>query len=409
LRILIAYSDYGLDFKPDALVRQIGLEQGVTQVDFFAALNDTPLLCLLKRYDIVFAFSDTPWNDPVAMGNVLADYEDAGGIVVVGTAAWDHTGCWNLQGRWMTGGYSPYDSTYRHNFSYNTANITEPSHTLMAGISSLRAFYRNDVTLTPGAVSVADWTDGPSAVAYKAAHEHTAVGLNAYLGGFNQFSGQWGRVIVNAGKWLRGCGPLPTPSPSPTPPCSPIVISGGISNSDPTQIDLFEDFTVAQICDAGSLPCQIFGDGLPRHYNKYSFTETTGSDQCVDVDVTTGCPDSNLIVAAVYMGSFDPRRVCDNRVAHEGLVPGPEGEFSFIAFPGQTYVFVVSEVDPGQGCPSYTMTITGLCPQGTPTPTATVTTTPTATPTARPTPTPRTTPIPRPRPSPPPRPALPRP
>jgi len=55
----------------------------------------------------VFAFSDTPWNDPVAMGNVLADYEDAGGIVVVGTAAWDHTGCWNLQGRWMTGGYSP--------------------------------------------------------------------------------------------------------------------------------------------------------------------------------------------------------------------------------------------------------------------------------------------------------------
>ena len=53
------------------------------------------------------------------MGNVLADYEDAGGIVVVANAAWDLTGGWNLQGRWMTDGYSPYNSTDRQNFSYS--------------------------------------------------------------------------------------------------------------------------------------------------------------------------------------------------------------------------------------------------------------------------------------------------
>lgn len=180
-----------LDFEPDALARQISREQGIAQVDFFDALNGTPLPCVLSQYDIVFAFSDTPWNDPVAMGNVLADYEDAGGIVVVANAAWDLTGGWNLQGRWMTDGYSPYNSTDRQNFSYNTANITDSSHMLMTGVSSLRAFYRSGVTLTPGAVSVADWTDGPSAVAYKTNHEHTAVGINAYLGALNQFSGDW--------------------------------------------------------------------------------------------------------------------------------------------------------------------------------------------------------------------------
>ena len=182
LRVLIAYSDYALDFEPDALARQISREQGIAQVDFFDALNGTPLPCVLSQYDIVFAFSDTPWNDPVAMGNVLADYEDAGGIVVVANAAWDLTGGWNLQGRWMTDGYSPYNSTDRQNFSYNTANITDSSHMLMTGVSSLRAFYRSGVTLTPGAVSVADWTDGPSAVAYKTNHEHTAVGINATSG-----------------------------------------------------------------------------------------------------------------------------------------------------------------------------------------------------------------------------------
>jgi hypothetical protein len=395
LRVLIAYSDYGLDFEPDALSRQIGREQGIAQVDFFDALNGTPLPCVLSQYDIVFAFSNTPWNDPVAMGNVLADYEDAGGIVVVANAAWDVTGGWNLQGRWMTDGYGPYNSTDQENFSYNTANITEPSHTLMAGISSLRAFYRNGVTLTPEAVSVADWTDGPSAVAYKTNHGRTAVGINAYLGALNQFSGDWGRVIINAARWLLQCGPLPTPAPSPTPPCAPIVKRGGISNSDSTQVDRFEDVAEAIICESNTPRCQIFGDGQPRHYDKFVFTNATDSDQCVDVDITTDCPGSNLIMATVYAGSFDPRSVCDNRIAHEGLVPGPESEFSFIAFAGQTYVFVVSEVDPGQGCPSYTMTVTGLCPQGTTTPTPSTTPTPTSTP--RVTPTPRSKPTPRPR------------
>ena len=54
----------------------------------FDARNGTPTLQQLQQYDIVFAFSDTAWNDPVEMGNVLADYEDGGGVVIVGTFAW---------------------------------------------------------------------------------------------------------------------------------------------------------------------------------------------------------------------------------------------------------------------------------------------------------------------------------
>src|SRR5437773_7295373 len=111
----------------------------------------------------------------------------------------------------MTGGYTPYDSTSTTNFSTNTANITDPGHPLMQGVTSLTAFYRNGVTLTAGAASVATWTDGPPAVAYKANSGHTAVGLNAYLGQLNQFSGDWGRVIVNAGHWLSSsCPPVPS-------------------------------------------------------------------------------------------------------------------------------------------------------------------------------------------------------
>jgi hypothetical protein len=211
--VLIAYSD--IAGTPSDLMAQILAEPGVTAVDLFDAFSGTPTLALLQQYSIVFAFSNNFWFDAVAMGDVLADYEDGGGIVVVSTFAFDSRGGWLLDGRWVTGGYTPYNSTSSFNFNTNTANITDPGHPLMAGVTSLTAFYRNPVTLTSGAASVAMWTDdSSSAVAYKENNGHTGVALNAYLGFVAQpISGDWGRVIVNAGRWLLGSG---CPSPTPT-------------------------------------------------------------------------------------------------------------------------------------------------------------------------------------------------
>jgi len=86
-------------------------------VDLFDTGASTPTLQQLRQYDIVFAFSNNAWNNAIAMGNVLADYEDDGGVVAVGNYAWANDGGWLLQGRWMTGGYSPYNSTGQANFS----------------------------------------------------------------------------------------------------------------------------------------------------------------------------------------------------------------------------------------------------------------------------------------------------
>ena len=211
-RVLIAYSDA---HPPTLMFNEILAESGVSQVDLFDAGAAIPTLQQLQQYDIVFTFSNNIWHDAVAMGNVLADYEDAGGVVVVGNHAWANDGGWLLQGRWMTGGYSPYNPTGQFNFSLNTANIIDPSHPLMQGVSSLSALWREGVPLASGASAVAMWTDGPPAVAYKTNNGRTAVGLNAWLGHTNEFSGAWGRVIVNAGRWLL-CGGTPTPTPSPT-------------------------------------------------------------------------------------------------------------------------------------------------------------------------------------------------
>ena len=77
--MLIAYSDIG--GPPTTLQNQI-LAEGVTAAELFDAFSGTPTLTQLEQYDIVVAFSNDAYNDAVAMGNVLADYADAGGIVV---------------------------------------------------------------------------------------------------------------------------------------------------------------------------------------------------------------------------------------------------------------------------------------------------------------------------------------
>jgi len=218
-RVLIAYAD--ISGQPDMLRDQILAEPNVIAVDYFDAFFGTPTLQQLQQYDIVFAFSNNVWNDPVAMGNVLADYEDVGGVVAVGTFAWDNNGGWLLQGTWVTGGYSPYNSTNQQNFTCDVANIIDPSHPLMQGVSSLSACVRNGLTLASGASAVAVWTDAPPAVAYKINNGHTAVGINAYLGHLGQFSGEFGRVIVNAGRWLHPCGGTPTPTPTATATATP--------------------------------------------------------------------------------------------------------------------------------------------------------------------------------------------
>src|SRR4030095_1933729 len=103
-QVLIVYSDQGV--QPVTLHDQIAAEPGVTTADYFDAQFTTPTLAQLLPYNIVVAFSNSTYFDPTGMGNVLADYADAGGIVVAFDFDWFGPP-FGLEGRWQTGGYSP--------------------------------------------------------------------------------------------------------------------------------------------------------------------------------------------------------------------------------------------------------------------------------------------------------------
>jgi uncharacterized protein YbdZ (MbtH family) len=130
---------------------------------------------------------------------------NGGGIVVqCGFSHYGPAQPYGVNGRWVSGNYNPYN--YSTNLvrsipfalgSFNTG------HPLMAGVTTFNTNFQDVVTLAGGATQVAAASNGNSLVAYRpVSGGHTTVGVTAYVGADATQTGHWGRVIVNAGKWL---------------------------------------------------------------------------------------------------------------------------------------------------------------------------------------------------------------
>ena len=180
---------------------------------------------------------------------MLADYADTGGIVVGLNFDWFGPP-FGLDGRWITGGYTPFNAGPT-NFKQLTRHLRydPPADAGDLRWVAVRVLppYSN---LGPGAVSVALYQDNEQLCAYKTNNGHTGVGINAYLGeNPMDFSGPFGTVIVNAGRWLIS-GPCGTPSPTPTasgtpsatPTCQPGGSPGPWTQAAPVAIDHYGGF-----------------------------------------------------------------------------------------------------------------------------------------------------------------------
>ncbi len=134
-------------------------------VDIIDAGVVTPTLQTLQQYDAVIVWSNLNYLDSAALGNVLADYVDAGGGVVI--AVFGNTTTTN--NRYLTGRWSPdYDvivprgGTSSGNASLGT--ILDPNHPLIQGVSTFiggsSGFRPTTTSLAPGSTLVAQWSDG---------------------------------------------------------------------------------------------------------------------------------------------------------------------------------------------------------------------------------------------------------
>ncbi len=212
MQVLIVYADNG---EPVSLRSQILAQPGVGGVDLFNARYNTPSLSQLLPYDVVVPFSNDWYADNYLLGNRLADYLDAQGVVVALNDDW-YGGFASIKGRWLTDGYSPYNDGGSFNGDGSLGSY-DANHPLMQGVTSLYASSRMNLILASGATQVAAWNDNDPLVVYKG----LAIGISAYLGDYgNGWSGDFARIIVNAGNWLR-VNQCPTSTPTSTPTDTP--------------------------------------------------------------------------------------------------------------------------------------------------------------------------------------------
>lgn len=144
------------------------------------AFGATPTLAQLQPYDAVIVWSNDSFQNAVLLGDVLADYVDQGGGVVVSLFANTSTNPARfLQGRWQTGDYIaiPQNGGFNEGPGQLGA-VLLPDHPIMSGVETfvtrwgvnaqgiIFGGYRpNNTTLTPGSTKVALWNTGATLVA----------------------------------------------------------------------------------------------------------------------------------------------------------------------------------------------------------------------------------------------------
>jgi hypothetical protein len=150
--------------------------------------------------------------------------------------------------------------------------------------------------------------------------------------------------------------------------CPPITFNGTLGSNSITYpgssgVQTDRVLRLGEISVCGSM--KNFPGTAPGSYtyDQYSFTND-GPATCMTFSVTRQCAGSSQFIFPVaYLGSFDPANISTNYLGDPGVRPDPYAAFSVDVPENSTVVLVVSEIDPGVGCDSYIVTVTGLtCP-----------------------------------------------
>jgi hypothetical protein len=203
-----AFVDYLADYGHD-----------VRYVIVAGAGHDEPDLTLadLRGVDTLLIASNVPYARPAAVGNVAAAFADSGRGVVLAYPAFQEP--WNLDGRIMSSGYSPFtigpDSTFGEGDRIGV--VVDPMSPLFTGvdIANILSTFKADVHLVPGATLIAAWDSLVPAFAFNSLGQSRVVGLNLYPRAEFAYNTATLRLISNALFFASGNGPSPqTPEPS---------------------------------------------------------------------------------------------------------------------------------------------------------------------------------------------------
>ena len=177
-------------------------------VDLFFASVGTPPLSLLQNYRAVFVYSGGDgqvFMEHDSLGDVLADYWDSGGGVVVAATA----NLGSIAGRFgvLENGYRLMQITSSVSCSGDSiGSVSEPDSPLLTGVASLDTAYdmcKSLGGLANGGIAVASWARSGSALIVRGTrNSRPLVELNLFPPSADAYGGYWtgdgAAVIRNA-------------------------------------------------------------------------------------------------------------------------------------------------------------------------------------------------------------------
>ena len=295
-------------------------------VDLFDARSTTPALQQLEAYAAVVVWSNYYFANPTAIGDVLADYVDAGGKVIDLMGALEPM--YGYQGRFRTGHYSAIELSGL-SLATSCLGTYDNLHPIMAGVTSVCDFYRGiNSTLTTGSHEVARWQDDELFVGVK--ENRSVASINGYVGYSFVWTGQLADVLHNAINFLAGSHDAPW--------LSEVPVSGTIPSESSLPVGILFDASLsAGVIQPGDYEASLILKG--------------GTDQ-PDVDIPvmmTVTPPSNygkLEGTVIGLGYCDgsPSPLQDAMVAIEGGIAvetDSNGDY-LLWLPAGTYAITVT-------------------------------------------------------------------
>lgn len=151
-------------------------------VDIINVGTATPTLQQLQQYDSLLCWTNTTPLDTNAWGDVLADYVDAGGGVVVAVFANSTTSTnRHIGGRWQNGYRVIVDRSGNASGAASLGTVHFPNHPLMAGVTAFTGGTTSSrptgTALEANCTVIAEWSDGKILVAEGATPSRVDLGF----------------------------------------------------------------------------------------------------------------------------------------------------------------------------------------------------------------------------------------
>lgn len=344
--LLVIYGDNpGYNFYSDIVNKMTAFSSNFTLVSSYNAYQNTPTWADIKDYSNIIIYSNGYYGygfqNSASLGNLMADYVDAGGGLVIGMCLVGNSGSYNLGGRFASGGYNVMTPGSFHYYSGNSGyTITAANHPVMAGVSSLNwgywgyTYISNQPSLPAGSKSIATFNyNGYQMAAEKTVSGVATVALNFYPLAYNTlgvgYMGDGDKLIRNA---LMYTG------------MKPISLSVDISDNGVVE------YTNASIL--GNATITGFQGQLNAYLSKpdvtVSYTDAYGTE-FVDVPVSITTGGAGTINASALQVTYTSKHTVDQNPDTGSLGDALNGLINPTADGGESNISIaVSSLSPGK-------------------------------------------------------------